>query len=90
MPRTSNLPLSWGVWVEPRVGIEPATFSLRVRTSSSHLLSTSAFGHTAAPAHARFPMSIHDFVPRVMPWISTTVGCGSRLVEPEQVRQPTF
>src|SRR4051812_30652325 len=40
-------PVTWGL-VEPPVGIEPTTFSLRGGTTASHLLSSSALSDTAA------------------------------------------
>jgi hypothetical protein len=42
------------------------------------------------PASAGFPMRIRRFVPRVMPYIPTTLGRGLRLVGPDQVHRPTF
>src|SRR3982751_4817241 len=47
--------LCLGVWVEPPVGIEPTTFSLRGGSSSSHRLTTSDSGNTAARSVREIP-----------------------------------
>ena len=58
--------------VEPPVGIEPTTFSLRVGPTPSHPLSTSVFVHAAAPTAREIPHRYPGFVPRVMPRMPNT------------------
>src|SRR3954447_23486597 len=45
----------------PPVGIEPTSFSLRGRTTASHLLSTSASSNTAAPSEREIPHTYPSF-----------------------------
>jgi len=57
--------MTWGFGleppvVEPPVGIEPTTFSLRGGTSASHLLSTSGSGNTVARSGREIP---HEYPP---------------------------
>ena len=47
--------------MEPPVGIEPTTFSLRAGTTASHLLSTSASSNTAAPSKREIPHTYPSF-----------------------------
>jgi len=53
--------MTWGVWVEPTVGIEPTTFSLRGGTTPSHPLSTTGFGNTAAGTVREIPHKYPSF-----------------------------
>ena len=62
-----------GVLVEPPVGIEPTTFSLRGGMTASHPLSTSAFVHPDAAPHSNFTMSLQGLAPR-----APTSGNGRR------------
>jgi len=65
-----------GVWVEPPVGIEPTTFSLRGGTTTPHLARTSNF---AIILFAPRPHSPHELTPRRTTARTTpTVGADPR------------
>jgi hypothetical protein len=50
-----------GVWVEPPVGIEPTTFSLRGRPTASHSLSTGVFANTGVRIEREIPHQYPQF-----------------------------
>jgi hypothetical protein len=58
-PRARKVTSDLGIWVEPPVGIEPTTFSLRGGPTASHPLSASVFVHadsrTARETPHRYP-----------------------------------
>jgi hypothetical protein len=60
-PRAREMVSDLGVWVEPPVGIEPTTFSLRGGTTPSHGLSTTGFGNTAARSVREIPHEYPSF-----------------------------